>query len=105
MNINLVLVYDPCGKIVGVGVSFPGNFHYSKSTVWYHAHNYAMSLPDRNTLSVNSNFVTSKKLKGEIVKLKVTSSDDGDKRTVKFKALTYAHQCAEWVNNTLTGEF
>ena len=104
-NKYLVLAWDPRKKIFSAGVNFPGNFHDSKSTLWCYAHDHAMDLPNGCVLACDSAFVTSKQLKGKIVKLKETTLEDGEKRMDEDKALTYTWKCAEQSSDILTRSF
>ena len=60
---NLVLVWDPLGKVIDAGVNLIGNFHCSKSTLCCHAYYHMMALSDGHVLECDSSFAKSGKLK------------------------------------------
>ena len=105
VNRNLVLVWDPQGKIVDAAVNLPGNFHDSKSTLWCRIYNHIMDLPDGYIVVCDSAFMTSGSLENKLIKLKETTLEDGQERSEKDMVLTHIRQCAEWGNNVLTGVF
>ena len=45
VNRNVVLVWDPYGKIVNAVVNCPGNFHDSKSTLWRNIYEHIVAMP------------------------------------------------------------
>jgi len=99
VNRNLVLVWDPQGKIVDAAVNLPGNFHDSKSTLWRRIYNHIMDLPDGYIVVCNSAFMISGLLENKLIKLKETTLEDGEEKTEKDMALTHIRQCAEWGNS------
>jgi len=106
---NLVVVWDPEGKIVDVGVNLPGNFHDSKSTLWCHVYDHIAALPDGHIVVCDSAFTCSGDMEGKLYKLKDKKDKDGEwensEPTELDAMLTHIRQCAEWGNNVLTGCF
>ena len=64
-----------------------------------------MALLDGRSLVCDSVFVTSRKLKSKINKLKETTLEDGEERMDKYQALIHVQQYAEWGNEFLTVVF
>ena len=46
VNRNMVLVWDPFGKIVDAAINLPGCFHDSRSAWWCKLYQHFESLPD-----------------------------------------------------------
>ncbi len=53
---NLVLVWDPFGKIVDAAINLPGNFHNSKSAWWCKIYKYLEGLPPPSIAFVTTPF-------------------------------------------------
>ena len=104
---NLVLLWDPNGKIIDAGVNLPGNFHDSKSTLWCHIYDHISDLPDGYKVVCDSAFSTGGRMKDKLVKLKEnTNNNDENKNDDEHeKSLTHLRQCSEWGNNVLVSVF
>ena len=70
VNRNIVLFWDPYGKIVDAVVNCPGNFHDSKSTLWGNICKHIGAIPAGFIVVCDSAFETRGDLKGKLVKLK-----------------------------------
>ena len=105
VNRNLILLWDPNGKIIDAGVNLPGNFHDSKSTLWCNIYDHIESLPEGFVVVCDSAFNTGGKLKDKLVKLADAQFDESKEKSEYEKALTHLRQCSEWGNNILTGTF
>jgi len=109
VNQNMVLLWDPCGKIVDAGNNLPGNFHDSKATLWCHIYDHIAALPEGYIVVCDSAFNTGGNLKGKLVKLKEAPTGEekiAQKKSDNEKSLTHhLRQCSEWGNNVLTGVF
>ena len=104
MNRNLVLLWDPYGKIIDAAVNTPGNFHDSKSSLWCDIYQHIKKLPDGFKIVCDSDFATKGDLEGKIVKLKDDATCYEDK-TEHERQLTHLRQCSEWGNQVLVGAF
>jgi len=69
INRNLVLIWDPYGKIICTAVNTPWSFHDFKSTLWCDMYNHILKIPDGYKIVRDSAFATGGKLKGNILKL------------------------------------
>ena len=105
VNRNMLLVWDPRGKVVSAVSNLPWNFHDSKSTLWCYAHDHTITLPYGNVLACNSAFVTSENLKGKMVKLKETILEDGKESMDEDKVPTDARICSDRSSDILTMSF
>jgi hypothetical protein len=105
VNRNLILLWDPNGKIIDAGVNLPGNFHDSKSTLWCNIYDHIESLPEGFVVVCDSAFNTGGKLKDKLVKLADAQFDETKEKSEYEKALTHLRKCSEWRNNILTGTF
>jgi hypothetical protein len=105
VNRNLILMWDPNGKIIDAGVNLPGNFHDSKSTLWCNIYDHIIGLPEGYVVVCDSAFNTGGLLKTKLVKLKEEKHDENRTKTEYEKSLTHLRQCSEWGNNVLTGAF
>ena len=99
MNRNVVLLWDPCGRVVDAVVNCPGNFHDSKSTLWRNMYEHISALPDGFIVVCDSAFETKGELAGKLVKLK--SDTGGFAETSHDKSLTHLRQSSEWGNGVL----
>ena len=99
VNRNVVLLWDPNGKIVDAVVNTPGNFHDSKSALWGNIYEHIIALPDGFIVVCDSAFETRGDLKGKLVKLK--SECEGYAETSHDKSLTHLRQSSEWGNGVL----
>ena len=104
VNRNLVLVWDPFGKVVDCGVNAPGCFHHSKITRWCNVYAHIVALPAPFKICCDDAFYTRGMLKDKIVKTKEEYSEDLV-RSFYDQSLTHLRQCSEWGNNVLTGCF
>ena len=104
-NRNLVLVWDPFGKIVDAAVNTPGNFHDSRAALWCNIYDHITSLPEGFKVVCDDAFKTQGGLKGKLIKTKEEYKGDGHKRSSYDQTLTHLRQCSEWGNNILTGVF
>lgn len=104
VNRNLVIVWDPNGKIVDAAVNTPGNYHDSKSALWCKMYEHVALLPHGYKCVCDDAFYTQGELEGKMVKTKETFSE-GAIPTSHDQSLTHLRQCSEWGNNVLTGVF
>ena len=70
VNRNIVLLWDPYGKIIDAAVNTPGNFRDSKSSLWCDIYQHIEKLPDGFKIVCDSAFAIKGALEGKIVKLK-----------------------------------
>lgn len=106
INSNLMLVWDPRGKIVDAGINLPGNFHASKLTPWCHIYDHISAILEGYIIVCDSAFYICGNLKGNMVKLKETPTGDEEivrEKSYYEKSLTHLCQSSEWGNNILTG--
>ena len=94
VNRNLVLLWDPYGKIIDAAVNTPGNFHDSRSTLWCDIYKHVRKLPDGFKIVCDSAFATGGNLEGKILKLKEDSLCC-DEKSDHEKQLTHLRQCSE----------
>lgn len=104
VNRNLVLIWDPFGKIVDCAVNCPGNFHDSRSAWWCKLYDHIAHIPDGYLCCCDDAFVTSGELRNKLVKTKEPYNQN-NQRTGYDEQLTHLRQCSEWGNNVLTGCF
>ena len=104
VNRNLVLLWDPYGKIIDAAVNTPGNFHDSRSTLWCDIYKHVRKLPDGFKIVCDSAFATGGNLEGKILKLKEDSLCC-DEKSDHEKQLTHLCQCSECGNQVLVGTF
>ena len=104
VNRNLVLVWDPFGKIVDAAVNSPGNFHDSKTAWWCKIYKHMEGLPQGFKCCCDDAFKTQGNLKDKLVKTK-EAYKEGNTRSHYDQQLTHLRQCSEWGNNILTGVF
>lgn len=102
VNRNMVLVWDPFGKIVDCAINLPGNFHDSKSAWWCHLYKHFEDLPAPYKCVCDDAFYTGGSLSGKLVKTKERYVE-GASRSSYDQSLTHLRQCSEWGNNILTG--
>ena len=103
-NRNLVLVWDPFGKIVDAAVNAPGNFHDSRSASWCRIYDHIAAIPDNYKVVCDDAFKTKGILQGKLIKTK-EQFNEGHSRSSYDQTLTHLRQCSEWGNNVLTGVF
>jgi hypothetical protein len=104
VNRNLVLVWDPFGKIIDAAVNLPGCYHDSRSSLWCKIYDHVAKLPDGYKCVCDDAFCTVGKVKDKLVKTNEQYNED----TVSSKydqQLTHLRQCSEWGNHVLTGTF
>ena len=99
VNRNVVLLWDPCGKVVDAVVNTPGNFHDSKSTLWGNIYDHIVALPEGFIVVCDSAFETRGSLDGKLIKLK--SDNRGFAETSHDQSLTHLRQSSEWGNGVL----
>ena len=58
VNRNVVLLWDPYGKIVDAVINCPGNFHDSKSTLWGNIYDHIIAMPAGYIVVCDSDFET-----------------------------------------------
>ena len=104
-NRNLVLVWDPYGKIVDAAVNAPGNFHDSRIASWCGIYDHIAALPDGFKVVCDDAFKTVGNLEDKLIKTKEAFGGEGHKRSSYDQTLTHLRQCSEWGNNVLTGVF
>ena len=104
VNRNLLLVWDPFGKIVDAVVNAPGSFHDSKVAKWGNVYEHVSSLPNGYKCCCDDAFSTSGILSNKLVKTK-EQYKGGVSRPTYDMSLTHLRQCSEWGNNILTGVF
>jgi hypothetical protein len=104
VNRNLVLVWDPFGKIVDCGVNAPGSFHDSRTSWWCNIYSHFLEIPDGFKCVCDDAFCTSGDLAGKLVKTK-EEFKEGFMRGIYDQSLTHLRQCSEWGNNILTGNW
>ena len=71
VNRNMVLVWDPFGKIVDAAINLPGSFHDSKSAWWCHLYQHFEALPAPYKCVCDDAFYTGGALSGKQNKRKV----------------------------------
>ena len=103
-NRNILIVWDPFGKIVDAVVNAPGNFHDSRLAVRGNVYKHIESLPQPYKVCCDDAFSTGGKLKDKLVKTK-EQYREGQVRSTYDQSLTHLRQCSEWGNNVLTGVF
>ena len=103
-NRNILLVWDPWGKIVDAYVNYPGTFHDSKMAIWGGFYDHVVKFPDGYRCCCDSAFTTSGFLEDKLVKTK-EEYREGEVRSTYDMSLTHLRQCSEWGNNLLTGTF
>lgn len=101
---NVVLVWDPFGKIVDCGVNAPGSFHDSKITLWCRIYDHIKALPSPYHICCDNALYTRGNLHNKIVKCK-EEYKEGKERDEYDKSLTHLRQCSKWGSNVLTGCF
>ena len=99
VNRNVVLLWDPFGKIVDAVINCPGNFHDSKSTLWGNMYDHIIAMPEGYIVVCDSAFETRGELKGKLLKLK--GDNEGFAETPYEMALTHLRQSSEWGNGVL----
>jgi len=99
VNRNVVLLWDPFGKIIDAVVNCPGSFHDSKSTLWGNIYDHIVAMPAGFIVVCDSAFETRGALKGKLVKLK--GDNEGFAETSYEKSLTHLRQASEWGNGVL----
>ena len=67
VNSNLVLFWDPYGKIIDAAVNTPGNYHDSKSSIRCDIYKHIEKLPAGFKVVCDSTFPTKGNLQGNIV--------------------------------------
>ena len=94
MNRNLVLVWEPFGKVVDAAVNYPGNFHDSRSTLWSNIYNHMATIPDGFKCACDSAFYTGGRLADKLVK---TNEEfvEGMARSEYDSQLTHLRQASE----------
>ena len=83
VNRNLVLLWDPYGKIIDAAVNTPGNFHHSKSSLWCDIYQHIKKLPDGFKIVCDSDFEQKGALERNIVKLKDDATCYEDKQSMR----------------------
>ena len=100
---NLVLVWDPFGRIVDAAANMPGCFHDSKSTKWGNIYDHVRRIPDGYKCCCDDAFSTLGDLANKLVK--TSDNAGGGDRSERDAQLTHLRQASEWGNNILTGVF
>ena len=99
VNRNVVLLWDPYGKIVDAVINCPGNFHDSKSTLWGRIYDHIVAIPAGYVVVCDSAFETRGDLAGKLVKLK--GDNGGFAETSYEMSLAHLRQSSEWGNGVL----
>ena len=99
---NLVMMWNPLGKIIDCCVNAPGTFHDSKITRWGNIYRHIEKLPAGFKVVCDDAFDTHGVLQDKIVKTKERYREN-NVSTEYDSALTHMRQCSEWGNNVLTG--
>ena len=102
MNCNIILVWDPFGKIVDASINLPGSFHDSRAAWWCKLYKHFEDLPDPYKCVCDDAFCTSGAMSGKLVKT-TENYQEGVARSLYGQSLTHLRQCSEWGNNILTG--
>ena len=103
VNRNVVLLWDPYGKIVDAVINCPGNFHDSKSTLWGKIYEHIVDMPAGYVVVCDSAFETRGDLAGKLVKLK--GDNQGFAETSYEMSLTHLRQSSEWGNGVLVNSW
>ena len=104
VNRNIVLVWDPFGKIVDAVVNAPGNFHDSKAARYGGIYDHIIAVPAPFKCVCDDAFWTQGELQDKLIKTK-EEYREGEERGDYDMTLTHLRQCSEWGNQTLTGSF
>ena len=102
VNQNMVLVWDPFGKIVDAAINLPGNFHYSRSPWWCNLYKHFEALPAPYKCVCDDAFYTGGSMSGKLVKTNERFLENSP-RSSYDQSLTHLRQCSEWGNNILMG--
>lgn len=102
-NHNVLLLWDPFGRIANAVVNSTGNFHDSRAATWGDIYDHISLLHPPYRVVCDSAFQTGGVLIHKLIKShKKNTSYDGEGAGV---AATHLRQCSEWGNANLTGTF
>ena len=113
-NRNVLLLWDPMGKIVDAVVNSPGSFHDSKAARWGEVYDHIGTLPPKYKVVCDSAFSCGGELGDRLVKtkLKTQLTDDNNNKMddandiVQYESqLTHLRQSSEWGNHVLVDTF
>ena len=71
VNQNLLLVWDPRGKIVDCTINAPGNFHDGKSARWGRIYNHILQIPQGFLTVCDSAFSTEEEFKLALIQMEL----------------------------------
>ena len=88
VNRNMVLAWDPFGKIIDAAINLPGNFHDSKAAWWCNIYKHLEVLPPPYKCVCDDAFYTTGHMAGKLVKTK-ERFNEGAPRSSYDRSLTH----------------